>query len=63
MTLALMLVIHLRINGEKAGQLNLKRPRLRETQHQDLNGEKAGAGQLNLKGAEVGMMSRLVMNL
>lgn len=62
MTLALMLVIHLRTNGEKVGQLNLIRAHIQETRHRVSNGEKAGAGQLNLKGAEVGMMT-LVMNL
>lgn len=52
MTLVLMLIARLRTNGEKAGQLNLRRPRIREIRLQDLNGEKAGAGQLNLKGAK-----------
>lgn len=62
MTLVLMLIIHLRTNGENAGQLNHRRPHIRKTRHRDLNGEKAGAGQLNLKGAKVGIMS-LLMNL
>lgn len=62
MTLALMLTIHLKTNGEKGGQLNLRRPHMQETRHRDLTGEKAGAGPLNLKGAKVGIMS-LVMNL
>lgn len=57
----MMLLIHLRTNGEDRGQVNLRRPRIRGTLRLDLSGEKDGAGQLNLKGAKATMS--LVMNL